>query len=205
VGGIHSFTGHFRHPASAIARVSRTAGPQPGRLVRVHPFEVLGQPIRRRIVEILAAGEHTAGTLEQIVCLEFGVTRSAVQHHLAYFKRNGWVDIREETTERWYRLEPDIIPAVVKEAKRLRKLWDGRYGSIDRLGAPIPRRKPRNQPQPSRRGLRGHGVDPDDPWLHALTPVPDPVPDPVPEALEGLHTPIEDGGGDPPRVSPGYM
>jgi DNA-binding transcriptional ArsR family regulator len=130
----------------------------------MHPYEVMAEPIRRRIVEVLACGEHTAGTLEQLIMIEFGVSRSAVQHHLSYFKRNGWVDVRPELAERWYRLEPDVVPRVVKEAHRLRRLWRSRYGSIERRDPPIPRSARKVESLPSRRGHRGHGDDPDDPW-----------------------------------------
>jgi DNA-binding transcriptional ArsR family regulator len=153
----------------------------------MHPFEVMGQPIRRRIVEILALGEHTAGTLEEIICSEYGVTRSAVQHHLAYFKRNGWVDIRPEFNERWYRLEPEVIPELANEVRALQKLWKRRYGAVERRDMLMPHRAS----LPSRRGRRGHGADPDDPWVQGYG--------------AALHTPIEGDGGPRPQVSPRYV
>ncbi len=61
----------------------------------MHPFEILAEPIRRRIVEILASGEHFSGDIEAVIIHEFGVGRSAVQHHLAVFRRN------------WRGLDPD--------------------------------------------------------------------------------------------------
>ena len=33
----------------------------------MHAFDVLGNPIRRRILELLAAGEHTSGTIVEVV------------------------------------------------------------------------------------------------------------------------------------------
>ena len=75
----------------------------------MHPFELMSQPIRRRIVEVLASGEHTAGTLEQLIHVEFGVTRSTVGHHIAVLMRNGWLDVRSEGTEHHYKLEDDVI------------------------------------------------------------------------------------------------
>jgi hypothetical protein len=137
-------------------------------------------------VEILALGEHTAGTIEQIIGPEFGVTRAAVQHHLAYFKRNGWVDIRPEMSERWYRLEPEAIPELVEEVRTLLELWNQRYGAIEQRDIPIPR----TASQSSKKGRRGHGMDPDDPWIRGWA--------------DDLHAPIDNGGGEPPRVSPGY-
>jgi DNA-binding transcriptional ArsR family regulator len=143
----------------------------------MHPFEMLGEPIRRRIVDVLASGEHTAGTLEQLIGIEFGVGRSAVQHHLALLRRNGWVDVRPQEAERWYRLEDDIIPVLQDEVRRLRKIWNKRIGSRERRDPPLPRKSPRPEPEPSRRGYRGYGSDPDDPWRRL--------------SLADLHKPID--------------
>ena len=132
----------------------------------MHVYEILAEPIRRRIVEVLASGEHTAGTIEQLIGTEFGVSRSAVQHHLALLKRHGWVDVRPEAAERWYRLEDDIIPSIQREAKRLRKRWDKRTGWREKTD-PLSGWKSARTSPPSNRGRRGHGADPDDPWLHS--------------------------------------
>jgi len=51
----------------------------------VHLSEVMAQPIRRRIVEILASGEHFAGNIDAIIINEFGVRRSAVQRNSQCF------------------------------------------------------------------------------------------------------------------------
>jgi DNA-binding transcriptional ArsR family regulator len=129
----------------------------------MNPFEVLAQPMRRRIVEVLASGEHTAGTLEEIGMTEFGVGRSAVQHHLAYLRRIDWIIGREEETTHWYRLDPSVVRKIEREVKRLRRLWDRRIGWMeDTDPLPGPDGKPRLV---SKKGRRGRGVDPDDPWF----------------------------------------
>jgi hypothetical protein len=113
----------------------------------VHPFEVLAEPVRRRIVEILASGEHSAGTLEEVVTHEFGVGRSAV---------------REEWPNRWHRLDDGIVPKLEREVRHLRVLWNrriGTYGGVD-PGAPF-------APLHSRKGRRGRRADPDDPWVRS--------------------------------------
>jgi DNA-binding transcriptional ArsR family regulator len=132
----------------------------------MHPFEVMAEPIRRRIVDILASGEHQSGNLEEEIMLEFGVGRSAVQHHLAYFRRCDWVIVREEESMRWYRLEPDVIPSLERAVQRLRLRWDRGIGWIDGQTPYFPPRPPRRAgvtPQ-SRKGRRGLGFDPDNPW-----------------------------------------
>jgi len=130
----------------------------------MHLYEILAEPIRRRIVEVLASGEHNAGTLEQVACCEFGVGRSAAQHHLRILKLNGWVDVRPELAERWYRLEDDVVPQIEAEAEHFRERWDQRIGWNEKTD-PLQRWKPRVGSPASRRGRRGYGIDPDDPWI----------------------------------------
>lgn len=132
----------------------------------MHPFEVLAEPIRRRIFEVLASGEHTSGMLEQVVMQEFGVGRSGAQHHLSYLRRVDWVIVEHDETTRWYRLQPEVIEELEREVKRFRRLWNRRIGWRDRTDPLAPNRFARLQKQPvSRKGRRSHGVDPDDPWL----------------------------------------
>lgn len=120
----------------------------------------MAEPIRRSIVEMLASGEHFSGEIEAAVTREFGVGRSAVQHHLAVLRRHEWVIVREEWNQRGYRLDDDVVWRLQGEVRRLKKRWKRRIGWIggaDPLAV-------RAQPGASRLGRRGHGLDPDDPW-----------------------------------------
>ncbi len=127
----------------------------------MHPFEVLAEPVRRRIVEILASGEHTAGDLEEILASEFGIGRSAVQHHLRLLTRDGWTIVREDWPNRWHRLREDVIPRFESEVRHFRVLWDRRIGTTGGADPLEPFAR-----APSRKGRRGRGVDPDDPWAY---------------------------------------
>ena len=51
-----------------------------GRLM--HAFDVLGDPVRRRILEQLATGELTSGAITDVVRPEFGISQPAVSQHL---------------------------------------------------------------------------------------------------------------------------
>jgi len=93
-------------------------------------FQIMSDPIRRRIVEVLASGEHTAGDICDVIIAEFGVTRPAVFHHLAILRDNGWVDIVADYTTRHYRLEPDVWKRLDAEVRWLKKLWKHRFGSL---------------------------------------------------------------------------
>lgn len=126
----------------------------------MHIYEVMAEPIRRRIVEVLASGEHYVGDLEQLITLEFGVGRAAVQHHLRVLREHEFVQTRDEWPYRSYRLDDDFVHMLSREAKRLKRRWAARIGWSVRTD---PLAKPS---LPSRRGYRGRGADPDDPWRH---------------------------------------
>ena len=44
----------------------------------MHAFDVLGDPVRRRILELLADGERTAGAVGAVVQQEFGISQPGV-------------------------------------------------------------------------------------------------------------------------------
>ena len=48
----------------------------------MHALDVLGDPVRRRILELLADGEQPAGAVGSIVQEEFGICQPAVSQHL---------------------------------------------------------------------------------------------------------------------------
>jgi len=94
----------------------------------MHIYEVMAQPIRRRIVEVLASGEHTTGILEGVVVHEFGVTRAAAQHHLKVLKDHDMVIVESDWPNRSYRLNDHFISWLELESQRLRWLWNRRIG-----------------------------------------------------------------------------
>ncbi|HEX5859346.1 MAG TPA: metalloregulator ArsR/SmtB family transcription factor [Microbacterium sp.] len=124
----------------------------------MHPFEVMAEPVRRRIVEILAAGEHPSMLVVEVIRHEFSVTSAAVSHHLRVLRETGWVDVRHEENKRFYVLAEDGIQVLRCEVKRLRKLWKNRLGwglPGDTATAGIHKYEPRPPSIESRRGLRG--------------------------------------------------
>ncbi|MGC5222919.1 ArsR/SmtB family transcription factor [Micromonospora sp. DT81.3] len=93
----------------------------------MHPFEVMAEPIRRRIVEILAVGEHPSSIIVDVIRFEFSVTSAAVSHHLRVLHNTGWVDVRHEETRRLHVLAEDGILSLHRDVKRLAS--SGRTGS----------------------------------------------------------------------------
>jgi DNA-binding transcriptional ArsR family regulator len=74
------------------------------------PFEALGDPNRRAIVELLRTGGRSVGELAQE--LPNKISRPAVSRHLRLLKQAGLVTDRAEGTRRVYRLDDQGIAAV---------------------------------------------------------------------------------------------
>ena len=74
------------------------------------PFDALGDPNRRAIVELLAAGDRSVSELTQ--ALPNRISRPAVSRHLRLLKEAGLVADRAEGTRRLYRLDDEGIAAV---------------------------------------------------------------------------------------------
>lgn len=130
----------------------------------MHPFQLMSEPIRRRIVEILASGEHTAGEVSDSIMIEFGVTPSAVSRHLRILRENGAVIVRAEWVNRLYRLDPAYVDRLSAEVRQLKQLWKRRIGVMarDHETFDVPTQIPRRRREGERKGRRS--VRPDDPW-----------------------------------------
>jgi DNA-binding transcriptional ArsR family regulator len=72
------------------------------------PFDALGDPNRRAIVELLRDGDRSVQQLAD----ELPISRPAVSRHLQLLKQAGLVADRSEGTRRLYRLHDEGIEAV---------------------------------------------------------------------------------------------
>jgi DNA-binding transcriptional ArsR family regulator len=89
-------------------------------------FEALADPSRRRIVELLAGRDLTAGE----VAAQFAVSRPAVSRHLRVLRECGVVHSRVEAQRRVYRLDPGSLAEVDAWVQHCRRTWTAR---LDRL------------------------------------------------------------------------
>src|SRR6188472_922348 len=71
----------------------------------MHAFDVLGDPVRRRILELLADGERSSGSVAEIVQAEFGISQPAVSQHLKVLRDSGFATVRPEKTRRLYAVD----------------------------------------------------------------------------------------------------
>lgn len=99
-------------------------------------LEAVGDPVRRRFVEALAAGERTAGELAGLAADEFGITQPAASRHLRVLRETGLVSARADGALRVYALEPDALAGAAAWFDGLGPFWEQR---LDALGTELVR------------------------------------------------------------------
>ncbi len=102
----------------------------------MHAFDVVGDPVRRRVLELLAAGERSAGAVTEVVREEFGISQPAVSQHLKVLRENGFATVRPEGTRRLYAVDPAGLQQVDAWVEQFRVFWDQR---LDALGTELAR------------------------------------------------------------------
>jgi DNA-binding transcriptional ArsR family regulator len=90
----------------------------------VQAFDVLGDPVRRRVLELLADGERSAGEITAVVREEFGISQPAVSQHLRVLRENGFTRVRAEGARRLYAVEPAPLRDVELWLGRFHRFWD---------------------------------------------------------------------------------
>lgn len=101
-------------------------------------FDVLGDPVRRRILELLAQREHASGEVVEVIGREFGITQSAVSQQLKILRENGFATVRAEGTRRLYAVDARPLAEVDAWLDQFRRFWGPR---LDALATEIARGK----------------------------------------------------------------
>ena len=89
----------------------------------MHAFDVLGDPVRRRILELLADGERPAGEVSAIVQAEFGISQPGVSQHLRVLRENGFATVRADGARRLYAVDPAPLREIDAWLDRYRRFW----------------------------------------------------------------------------------
>ena len=96
----------------------------------MHAFDVLGDPVRRRILELIADGELTSGAITSIVQAEFGISQPAVSQHLRVLRESGFATVRPEGTRRLYAVDATPLRELDVWLEGFRGFWDQRLDSL---------------------------------------------------------------------------
>nr|WP_155841621.1 metalloregulator ArsR/SmtB family transcription factor [Agromyces luteolus] len=90
----------------------------------------MGDPVRRRILDLLADGERPAGSVVDVVAGEFGITQPAVSRHLRILREHGFATVRADGARRIYALERTGLDAADAQLERYRRLWPQRLDAL---------------------------------------------------------------------------
>ena len=92
-------------------------------MAAVHAFDVLGDPVRRRILELLADGERSAGEVTAAVRAEFPISQPAVSLHLRVLRENGFATVWADGARRLYSVAPEPLRQIDRWLERYRRFW----------------------------------------------------------------------------------
>ena len=104
----------------------------------MNAFDILGDPVRRRILELLAGGERTSGAITDVIRAEFALSQPAVSQHLRVLRESGFASVRAEGARRFYAVDPSPLREVDVWLDRFRGFWEQR---LDALGTELARGK----------------------------------------------------------------
>ncbi len=96
----------------------------------MHAFDVLGDPVRRRILEILAGEERASGEIVAIVSKDFGITQSAVSQHLKVLRDSGFATVTVDGARRVYALDAAPLADVDAWLGRFRRFWEPKFEAL---------------------------------------------------------------------------
>lgn len=102
----------------------------------MHAFDVLGDPVRRRILELLANTERAAGDIGAIVQQEFGISQPAVSQHLRVLRDSGFATVRTDGARRIYAVDAAPLREIDQWLDSYRRFWGPR---LDGLGTELRR------------------------------------------------------------------
>jgi DNA-binding transcriptional ArsR family regulator len=112
----------------------------------VHAFDVLGDPVRRRILELLAGGEQSSGAVTGVIRAEFGISQPAVSQHLRVLREAGFATVRPDGARRLYAVNPEPLQDVDAWLDRFRAFWTPH---LDALATEVARGKRRRRLAPT--------------------------------------------------------
>jgi DNA-binding transcriptional ArsR family regulator len=118
----------------------------------MHAFDVLSDPVRRRILELLRRQEMASGEVVEAIGAEFGITQAAVSQQLKVLRENGFARVRADAQRRLYSVDGVGFQEVNEWVAQFSDFWEPKLdalateiarGKRERRGARVPGRKGR--------------------------------------------------------------
>lgn len=102
--------------------------------MHIDSFEILADPTRRHIVDVLRGGEHAVNDIVERV----DIHQSGVSRHLRILSEAGFVQVRAEGSQRFYSLRAAPFKEIDAWVSRFKSLWESR---LDRFGEALERKR----------------------------------------------------------------
>lgn len=91
-------------------------------------FEVLAEPHRREILDLLRSAERPVNDLVDRLAL----TQPTVSKHLKVLREAGLVEVRQDAQRRWYRLRPEPLLEIDAWLAPYRQMWNASLDALER-------------------------------------------------------------------------
>lgn len=96
----------------------------------MHAFDVLGDPVRRRILELLATSEQSSGEVVAAIQREFGISQAGVSQHLKVLRDSGFATARPEGTRRIYTVTAKPLQEIDRWLNHFRRHWEPKLEAL---------------------------------------------------------------------------
>lgn len=104
----------------------------------MNAFDVLGDPVRRRIVELLRDSDLPSGAVVEVIGREFGISQAGVSQHLKVLRDSGFANVRVDGARRIYALDTAPLEEIDQWLGGFRGFWESK---LDALAGEIARGK----------------------------------------------------------------
>ncbi|HEX6478887.1 MAG TPA: metalloregulator ArsR/SmtB family transcription factor [Ktedonobacteraceae bacterium] len=91
-------------------------------------FEVLAEPVRRRILDLLREQPRLVGELVELL----DMSQPGISKHLRVLREAGLVRVRQDAQRHWYELRYEPLAEVDAWLEPYRKLWGDRLDALER-------------------------------------------------------------------------
>ena len=124
-------------------------------------FEIIAEPNRRAILNLLVSSEQSVGEIER----QLGMSQPAVSKHLRVLRDAGFVESAVDAQRRLYRLRPEPLQEVDAWLAPFRRFWSAHVDALelhlDRMDQLTPTKTKTGKGRlssPKRKGKRGETI-----------------------------------------------
>jgi DNA-binding transcriptional ArsR family regulator len=97
----------------------------------MHALDILGDPVRRRILELLVGGEQSSGAVVDVVNREFGISQPAVSQQLKVLREAGFATVRADGQRRLYAIDSRPLEEANVWLDQFRRFWEHKLDALD--------------------------------------------------------------------------